>query len=370
MKVSDVIQVMDEHAPPSLAYSWDKAGLATGSAEDRVTKVLVCLTVTREAFAAAKRAKAQMIISHHPLIWDALTTLRRDDARAALCVDIATARIACYSAHTNLDVVRFGVNWALAAMLGAGSDPSPLFPVPQAEMWKLVTFVPETHLEKVRDAVCGAGQAGGIGKYTHCTFSVPGTGTFMPGSDAKPFAGEKLKLNEEPERRFETIFPKHALSRVLKALRAAHPYEEIAYDLVKLENGDPSISLGARYTLQNPVTLGAYAEHVRKRLGIKHVRMVGDSKRKIRNVAVMGGAGGSSAANLPDDIDVFVTGDVKYHEALDAAERGIAIIDAGHHGTELPVLRFITGLLDVMLPKLRVVQYNEPDPFTAVTGKR
>lgn len=369
MNVADVIEVMDEWAPPSLAYSWDKAGLATGSPDDRVTKVLVCLTVTREAFAAAKRAKAQMIVSHHPLIWDPLTTLRRDDACAALCMDIAAAGIACYSAHTNLDVVRFGVNWALAAMLGAGPDPSPLFPVPQAEMWKLVTFVPDTHLAKVRDAVCELGEAGGIGKYTHCTFSVPGTGTFMPGPDAQPFTGAKLKLNEEPERRFETIFPKHALSRVLKALRKAHPYEEIAYDLVKLENGDPAVSLGVRYALQKPVPLGVYAEHVRKRLKVKHVRMVGDPNRKIRNVAVMGGAGGSSAADLPDDVDVFVTGDVKYHEALDAGERGIAIIDAGHHGTELPVLRFIVSRLEAMLPKLRVAEYREPDPFKAVTGK-
>jgi dinuclear metal center YbgI/SA1388 family protein len=311
-----------------------------------------------------------MIVSHHPLIWDPLTTLRRDDARAALCLEIAAAGIACYSAHTNLDVVRYGVNWFLVALLGGGNDATPLFPVPHAEMWKLVTFVPESHLAKVRDAVCGTGEAGGIGKYTHCTFSVAGTGTFMPGPEAQPFSGKKLKLNEEAERRFETIFPKHAVSHVLAALRAAHPYEEIAYDLVKLENGDPNVSLGLRYTLQKPMALGAFAKRVCKSLGIAHVRLVGDPKRKIRNVAVMGGAGGSSAADVPGDVDVFVTGDVKYHEALDANERGLAIIDAGHHGTELPIVRFIQSRLQVMLPKLRVTTYLEPDPFTAITRKQ
>ncbi len=369
MKVADVIKVMDEWAPPALAYSWDKSGLATGSPDDRVTSVVTCLTVTREAFAAAKKTKAQMIVSHHPLIWDALATLRNDDARAALCLDIAAAGIACYSAHTNLDVARFGVNRLLAAKLGA-ANPAPLFPVSHAEMWKLVTFVPDTHLAKVRDAVCGTSEAGGIGKYTHCTFSVSGTGTFMPGPNAKPFSGEKSKLNEEPERRFETIFPKHALPHVMRALREAHPYEEIAYDLVKLENADPNISLGARFALEKPRALGDFASLVRKALSLSHVRVTGDQKRKVRTIAVMGGAGGSHAADVPADVDVFVTGDVKYHEALDAAERGLAIIDAGHHGTELPIVSLIASQLKSVLPKLRVTPFLEPDPFTAITGKR
>jgi len=368
MKVADVIQVMDAWAPPALAYSWDKAGLATGSPDARVTGVLTCLTVTRAAFAAARRVKANVIVAHHPLIWDALTTLRRDDPRAALCVDIAAAGIACYSAHTNLDVVMDGVNHALAGRLGL-RETCTLFPVPHAEQWKLVTFVPETHLAAVRDAVCAAG-AGGIGKYTHCSFSAQGTGTFKPLADAKPFAGQKLRVNEEPERRFETIFPKHALTAVLAALRASHPYEEIAYDLVKLQNQDPNVSLGLRGALAKPLALGAFSELVRKKLGIAHVRVTGDLKRKIRTVAVMGGAGGSSAADVPGDIDVFVTGDVKYHEAVDAAERGLAVIDAGHHGTELPIVSLTAAHLKSKLPKLRVSTYLEPDPFVAVTGKR
>ncbi len=369
MKVSDVIEVMDQWAPPGLAYAWDKSGLATGDPNAAVTGVVTCLTVTREVFAVARHAKAQMIVSHHPLIWDPLTSLREDNARATLCVEIAAAKIACYSAHTNLDVARFGVNRVLAAKLGS-ANPSPLFPVPQAEMWKLVTFVPESHLDKVRSAVCGAGGAGGVGKYTHCTFSVAGTGTFMPGAGAKPFSGEKGKLNEEPERRFETIFPKHELSNVLWALRETHPYEEIAYDLLKLQNPDPMISLGLRFALEKPKPLGAFAELVRKALGVSHVRLVGDPKRKIRTIAVMGGAGGSHAVDVPSDVDVFVTGDVKYHEALDAEERGLALIDAGHHGTEMPIVPLMTAQLKTVLPKLRVTTYLEPDPFAAVTGKR
>jgi dinuclear metal center YbgI/SA1388 family protein len=367
MKVADVIAMMDAWAPPSLAYSWDKAGLATGDPRARVTGVLASLTVTRETLQAARRARANLIVAHHPLIWEPLTTLRRDDPRAALCLDLAAAGLACYSAHTSLDVVPEGVNHVLAKRLGL-NHVAPLFRVAQAGQLKLVTFVPETHLAAVRDAVCAAG-AGGMGKYSHCTFSAPGTGTFLPGAEAKPFLGKKHKLSEEPERRFETILPQHRLGPVLEALRAAHPYEEIAYDLVKLENDDPAISLGVRGTLAKPETLATFAEHVRKRLGIAHVRFVGDAKRKVQTVAVMGGSGGSSAEEVPDDVDVFVTGDLKYHEALDAAERGLAVIDAGHHGTEKWIVPAIANYLKSKAPKLRVSQYVEPDPFAAITGK-
>ncbi len=363
-----MMALMDAWAPPALAYSWDKAGLATGEPGARVGGVLACLTVTRAAFAAAKRARANVILSHHPLIWEPITTLRSDDPRAALCLEIAAAGTACYSAHTSLDVAMDGVNHVLADRLRL-RETQPLFPVPQAEQWKLATFVPETHLAAVRDAVCAAG-AGGMGRYTHCTFSAPGTGTFKPLAGAKPFSGEKFKVNEEPERRFETIFPKHRLSDVLAALRAAHPYEAIAYDLVKLENGDSSISLGLRGALAKPMALHAFAEFVRKRLDVAHVRAAGDPQRNVRTIAVMGGAGGSSAAEVPADVDVFVTGDVKYHEAVDAAERGLSIIDAGHHGTEKWIVPAIAGYLKAKAPKLRVSQYVESDPFTAITGKR
>jgi dinuclear metal center YbgI/SA1388 family protein len=367
MKVRDIIAVMDAWAPPQLAYGWDRSGLALGAPDDAVTGVLACLTVTRDAFKAAKKARANLIVAHHPLIWDPLKTLRTDMAHAALVLDLARAGIGCYSAHTNLDVVQSGVNSILAKRLGA-QETSPLFPVPQAEMWKLVTFVPESYLAAVRDAVCTAG-AGGIGKYSHCTFSAPGSGTFKPLEGSDPFSGTKGKLSEEPERRFETIFPKHALHRVLDALRAAHPYEEIAYDLLKLESGDPAVSLGLRFTLPKPMKLAAFAEFVRARLQVQHVRISGSSGKSIRTVAVMGGAGGGSAADVPDGVDVFVTGDVKYHEAVDAAERGLAIIDAGHHGTEKWIAPAIADRLRKAAPKLRVTAYVEPDPFRAVTSK-
>lgn len=364
MKARDIIEAMDQWAPPALAYEWDKAGLATGSPKQNVTKVLTCLTVTRETFSAARRAKADMIVAHHPLIWEPLQTLRTDNPQARLCLDIADAGIACYSAHTNLDVVPGGVNHILADRLGL-NHVAPLFPPPHAEEFKLVTFVPESHLAKVRDAVSAAG-AGVIGDYTHCSFSAPGTGTFRPGKDATPYAGGKFQVNQEPELRFETLVPKSRFAEVVNALLKAHPYEEVAYDLVELHATDPSISLGLRGELSRAVSLSTFATRVRDALEISHVRIVGDPKAKVRTVAVMGGAGGDSAARVPDDVDVYVTGDVKYHDALDARERGLSIIDAGHHGTEKWIVPAMADYLKKNVKGLKVSAYIEPDPFKAI----
>ncbi len=367
MKVNDVIEAMEEFAPTGLAYGWDKAGLAIGAPEDEATKVLTCLTVTRDVLVAAKRAKATMIVAHHPLIWEPLTTLRSDDANAKLCLDLASAGIACYSAHTNLDVVQGGVNDILFERLGL-TRRSPLFPAPHASLLKLVTYVPGSHLAELRDAVCAAG-AGCIGHYSHCSFSSQGTGTFRPGEHTNPYSGHKHHVNEEPERRFETVVPKARITAVVEALKAAHPYEEVAYDLIPLENVDPTVSLGLRGELPKALMLKTFSKQVRAALEIDHVRTVGDPKRKVRSVAVMGGAGGGSTPHIPGGVDVFVTGDVKYHEALDARERGLSIIDAGHHGTEKWIVPFIAELLKTRLKGLKVTSYMESDPFTVVAEK-
>jgi dinuclear metal center YbgI/SA1388 family protein len=367
MKVCDIIALMDDWAPPSLAFSWDRAGLALGQPSDSVSGVLTCLTVTREALRAARKARANFVVAHHPLIWEPLKTLRSDDAQNALCLELAKAGIGCYSAHTNLDVVPDGVNHILAKRLGL-TDTDLLFSVEQAGRMKLVTFVPESHLERVRTAVCRAG-AGVIGDYSYCSFGSPGTGTFLPAKKANPFSGKKSRINREAEVRLEVLVPAHCSKAVIAALRAAHPYEEVAYDLYLLRDSDPTISLGLQGNLPKKVSLRTFGEQVCKKLGIRHVRISGDLARKVRRVAVMGGSGGGSAANIPDGVDVFVTGDVKYHEAIDATERGLAVIDAGHHGTEKWIGPAMTDYLRNRAPKLRVTSYVEPDPFRVITPK-
>lgn len=366
MKIADVMAALEAWAPPKLAYEWDRSGLSVGEPNAAVNRVLVALTVTRDTFDHARDADADLIVSHHPLLFKPLAALRTDHAQVRLCLDLVDAGIACYAAHTNLDVAPRGVSHILAGALGL--DPvGPLFPGEQGDQMKLVTFVPESHLDRVRAAICDAG-AGIIGDYTYCTFSGPGQGTFIPGQGADPFLGEKGELNVENERRLETVLLRARLSRVLAALRAAHPYEEPAYDVVPLANNDERIGLGVRSTLQAAVSLHEFAQHVAKALRVSHVRYVGDGARTIRTVGVMGGSGGGSIGRVPRDVDVFVTGDVKYHDALDAAERGLAVIDAGHAGTEKCVIPALAHYLAERCPGLPVATYEEPDVFRLVTN--
>ena len=363
--VRDVIRVMDHWAPPGLAYDWDRIGLSLGRPDAPVRRVLTALSVTADTADVALRAKADMIVSHHPLIWDAIKALRTDDPTHAALLRLAAGKVNCFGAHTNLDVCVGGVNDVLADTLGL-RETTPLFSAKHAGMLKLVTFVPESHLPAVRDAVSRAG-AGEIGAYTHCTFATPGVGTFLPGAAAKPHSGVRGKVNQEPEHRVETLVQKAILGRVLEALRAAHPYDEVAYDLIPLQNLDPHIGLGRVGNLAKPLSLRAFAQRVRKSLGAQHARIVGDSRCRVQRVAVLGGAGGSQIMQVPAGIDVYVTGDVKYHEAQAASERGLAVIDAGHHGTEHGIVSVMADRLRAALPGLDVQTYDEPDPFFAFT---
>lgn len=363
--VREVIAVMDAWAPPSMAYEWDRIGLALGRPDAPVRKVLTALSITVDAARAAVAAKADMIVSHHPLIWDAIKAIRTDDPAREPLILLMKTGVNCFAAHTNLDVCTGGVNDVLAEALGVGGT-KPLFPAKHAGMLKLVSFVPASHLPAVRAAVSAAG-AGEIGGYTHCSFSTPGTGTFLPGSGAKPFSGVKGAVNEEPEARFEVLVQKAIVPRVVQALLKAHPYEEVAYDLVPLANPDPRIGLGRVGTLKKPVSLKALTERARKALGVAHVRVTGDLKRPVSRVAVLGGAGGSQIGDIPPGVDVYVTGDVKYHEAQLALDRGLAVIDAGHHGTERGIVPVISARLLAALPGLAVAEFMEPDPFITVT---
>ncbi|MEX2016258.1 MAG: Nif3-like dinuclear metal center hexameric protein [Candidatus Hydrogenedentales bacterium] len=367
MKVQQVIQAIEALAPPGYAYSWDRVGLHTGRPDQDVHTALVALTVTQEVLDAALQTGAEMVVSHHPLIWEPFKSLREDYAESRLALDIARARIACYAAHTNLDVVPGGVNTVLAERLGL-IEIKPLLTVVHADFVKLVTFVPQADLEDVRTAICEAG-AGVIGDYSYCTFATQGVGTFLPGENASPYSGRKHELNEEREIRLETLLPTVKIPAVIEALVGAHPYEEPAYDLFRIANPSPNVSLGLRGRLAQSMLLREFASHVCDALEIPYTQMIGAGDEPVQEVAVLGGAGGSSVNQIPLDVDVYVTGDVKYHEAISAREKGLAVIDAGHHGTEKWIVPALVDYLEKTLPDLRVVPFMEAPVFELVQPK-
>jgi len=329
-KGAAVVQLMEELAPKHYAVPDDKIGLQLGSLRKEIRRVLVTLDVTDEVVEEAIKEGADLIIAHHPIIYRPLTHLQTDTPSGKLYSKLIKQDLTVYVAHTNLDVADGGVNDRLAQALGMG-ELRHLEEIHTEGLKKLVVFVPATHHEKVQQAVFGAG-AGHIGDYSHCSFNIEGTGTFLPQEGANPFIGKQGKLERVQEIRLETIVPQSAEKRVIQAMLKAHPYEEVAYDLYQMDLKGRSFGLGRVGKLQAEVSLGELAEQVKQAFGLPMVRLVGDPEERIQKAAVLGGSGGRYVRHaLFAGADVLITGDIDYHTAHDALAAGLKIIDAGHH---------------------------------------
>jgi dinuclear metal center YbgI/SA1388 family protein len=366
-----VIEWLEEWAPPLLAEDGDSIGLQVGSRGTEVDKVLVALEVTPEVIAEAAKEKVQLIVSHHPLIRNPLTRLDYDSFPASLTVRLVESRIHFYAAHTNMDAAAGGVNDLLAEHLGL-AEIRVLRPVPQEKLYKLAVFIPRGHEDEVRQAICKAG-AGWVGNYDECTFQVGGTGTFRPLPGTHPFIGQIGALERAEESRLETVVPATRLRAVIGAMLAAHPYEEVAYDLLPLKNQAPGkVGLGRVGRLPHPEPLRLFAEQVRDALGLQALRLVGDPERPISVVALCGGAAMSLLKRaIEAGADVYLTGDVKHHDALNALGQGIAVIDAGHHATEkiiVPAMaRYLTEKAALAGERLEILTSRiNTDPFINV----
>lgn len=324
---------MDEWAKPSLALEGDPVGLQIGRPDKPVSRVLAALEVTPEVAEEAVEEKADLIVCHHAVLYRPAKRLREDEPEGRILAALIRAGIAVYNAHTNLDTVPGGVNDVLAERLGL-QDVEVLAPTSEERMFKLAVFVPASHHRRVLDAVCEAG-GGWIGNYSHCTFNIPGKGTFLPREGAQPFVGRVGALEEVEEIRLETVVPEDRLEAVIAAMLAAHPYEEVAYDVYPLKRPVRVQGIGRIGVLPEPVALEPFARRVREVLKAPGVRFCGDPERKVARVAVLGGSGMGWARDARiRGADVLVTGDVKHHDALDALASGLALVDAGHYATE------------------------------------
>ncbi|MDD4627173.1 MAG: Nif3-like dinuclear metal center hexameric protein [Syntrophomonas sp.] len=331
--VKDIIAIMEEHFPPWLAEAWDNSGLQLGSANKVVEKVAVALDLDKSILDQALKLKIGLIITHHPLFFRPLKHINYDSPVGSLIQRMVKSGISVYTAHTNLDAAEKGINQVLAELLGL-QDIDTLETSKREELYKLVVYVPASHSEELRRAINGAG-AGFIGNYSDCSFRVRGTGTFRPGAGSQPFLGQEGELEEADEFRLETVVRKQELSQVLQAMEEAHPYEEVAFDLFRLEQAGKRYSMGRSGLLPEETKLGDYARQVKETLGLEAVRVVGDLDKVLRKVAIVSGAGASLIPAISQQgIELLVTGDLKYHEARDAEASGLAIIDAGHQGTE------------------------------------
>ncbi|GGF07781.1 GTP cyclohydrolase 1 type 2 [Halobacillus andaensis] len=328
--VGDVISKLEERAPASFAFDWDNVGLQVGSKKQTVKKVMVTLDVLERVVDEAIENDIDLIIAHHPLLFVKLDKIDVSTPKGRTIQKLLTHNICVYASHTNLDIAQGGVNDVMSELLEI-EDAKPLIETKKDNLIKLAVYVPDTHVDRVRDAISEAG-AGHIGNYSHCTYQVNGEGTFKPQAGSEPYIGNQGELEKVQEKRIETILPKSSLPQVLDAMFTAHPYEEAAYDLYPLLNEGSSEGVGRIGSLKNPVTLKKLCERVKEKYNISSLRFVGDPEQMVQRVAVLGGSGEKYyAAALNQGADVYITGDMTFHLAQEAEEDGLAVIDPGHH---------------------------------------
>ncbi|MCS6862779.1 MAG: Nif3-like dinuclear metal center hexameric protein, partial [Abditibacteriales bacterium] len=327
-------------APPELAEDWDNVGLLVGNPNEVVERAMVALDPTREVVEEAMQQVCYLLITHHPAIFQPLRRVRTDDPTGRVIVELLQQRMHHIAAHTNFDNAPSGMGDALAGALRL-ENVEVLAPRQREVLYKVVVFVPTEAVDAVRDAMAAVG-AGVIGNYSHCSFRAPGTGTFRPLEGASPYLGEVGQLEQAEEFRLEMLVGERQLPATLEAMRRAHPYEEVAYDVYRLENKGKSLGAGRVGQLKQAVTLREFAQFVGRELGAAHVRAVGSLERRVQRVALCGGSGAFliDAAHQAG-ADVLVTGDIKHHDALKAQARGLAVVDPTHAATEQIFVRVV-----------------------------
>ncbi len=331
MILSEITSYLNSQFPLALQESYDNCGLLIGDTDTIISGALICLDITEEVLEEAIKKKCNLVVSHHPLIFSGIKSLTGRTDTERLVIKAIRQNIAIYALHTNLDNHHNGVNHFLCSKLGI-LKPEILKPLPD-KLRKLVTFCPTSHAVKVRDAIFDAG-AGHIGNYDCCSYCTSGEGTFRALSGADPFVGEPWKLHTEPELRIETIFPAFLENNLISALKKAHPYEEVAYDIYPLTNNLESVGAGMIGTLSQAIDAEEFLLSVKEILQIGCIRHTNLKNKKIQRIAVCGGSGSFLINDaISCNADIYMTGDIKYHEFF-TPENKMILADIGHFESE------------------------------------
>jgi len=355
MKISDIISFLEACAHPFLQEHYDNAGLITGKREWECTGVTCSLDATEDVVKEAISNRCNLIVAHHPIIFSGLKKINGKNYVERTIIAAIKNDIAIYAIHTNLDNVIKGVNGKIAAMLGL-KDISILSPK-ENTLKKLFTFAPVDKAQRVRNAIFEAG-GGHIGNYSECSFNSEGTGTFKGEEGANPYVGEPGKPHHENEIKIEVIFPAWLESRIITAVKAVHPYEEVAYDVVNLANKHNGIGSGVLGYLAEPVKEADFLAYLKKMFKLRVIRHTSLLNKPIRKVALCGGAGSFLVPSaLSANADIYITADMKYHEFFDADSR-IVIADIGHFESEQFTIDLLAEILEQKFPNFAVLKTN------------
>ena len=350
--VKEVIQHLEEFAPPAYQESYDNSRLLTGDKNSEVTGILVTLDCTEEIIEEAIENGINLIIAHHPVIFGGLKKLTGSNYVERTVIKAIKNDIAIYACHTNLDNVNQGVSNKICEKLKLNNRR--ILAPKKGLLKKLTVFVPGQNADNLLDALNDAG-AGQIGNYNNCSFQLEGYGTFQPNENANPTIGSNGQLEKVKETRIEVIFPAYLEGKIMNAMKDAHPYEEVAHYIHKLENTHQEVGSGMVGELEKPLTKEEFIAHLKHSMElevVKHTKFLSD---KIHTIAVCGGAGGFLLNNAKGaQADVFITSDFKYHEYFDA-ENDITIADIGHYESEVFTKDLFSEILSEKFVNIAVV---------------
>lgn len=362
-QVADIADYLSRLAPPALAEDWDNVGLLIGDRSASVSRVLTCLTLTADVAREAIDSGTGLIVTHHPVLFRAVKRITTDTVEGRMLLELISARVAVYSPHTGYDSAAQGINAQLALMLDL-TDIEPLRRTLSAKSFKIVCFVPRDHLELVQNSLWSAG-AGQIGEYSRCGFVLEGTGSFQGSAASNPAVGQAGRLEHVSESRLEVVCPTERVTQALAALRAAHPYEEPAYDVYPLEPHTGNLGAGRVGNLRTAASLEEFCRIVKGKLKTAAVQFVGDASRPVRRAGIACGAGGEFlGAAVTQKCDVLLTGEARFHTCLEARSSGVGLVVAGHYATERPAMEHLAGILTAEFPGLVVqASQSERDPL-------
>ena len=331
--VADIIAMMNTIAPPDLAEEWDNVGLQVGLAEWNVHKIWIALDPTPQVMAAACDSGVDLLITHHPLIFKPLKAVDLNTAAGSIIHRAIQSRTAVFTAHTNLDAVSGGVNDVLAERIGL-KNTTILEETAGAEKLKLVVYVPEKYEQEIFRAFteCGAGV---IGEYSECTFRSRGRGSFRPGAKAVPFSGDTGEINSVEEVRMEALVEKRDIDATIALLKSRHPYETMAYDVYPLVTAESRHGLGRIGELEKDMCLKDLCVLVRERLGLENLRAAGNPDLRVFKAAICSGSGsGLMSRFFSSGAQVYISGDLGYHDARDVESANLGLMDIGHFASE------------------------------------
>jgi dinuclear metal center YbgI/SA1388 family protein len=362
MNVNDICRMFEDIAPLSLAADWDNVGLLVGDGGTTARKLMLCIDLTAEVLDEALAAKTQMVMAYHPVIFKPVSRVTADDA--PVVYRAARQGVAVYSMHTALDVAAGGTNDVLAEILGL-SDCRPIETLSE-DRCKIVTFLPHEDLSAVADAAFAAG-AGVIGDYSECSFFSHGIGTFRGGEETNPTIGEPGRHEAAEENRLEMVAPRGKVAAICEAVRREHSYEEPPIDVYPLVGVGGSLGMGRVGRLPRPTKLSTLVERLKKTLGLKGVLQAGPNDDRLVGVAAVaaGSCGSMWRQAAAAGATLYVTGEMRHHDALAAAAAGLSVICLGHSNSERITLSRLAERLRQAAPKLDVALSSvDRDPFT------